>query len=199
MDDWVRQVIEALGLWGIALLMFLENLFPPIPSELVMPLAGFFAADGETSILGVIIAGTAGAVAGAIFWYAVARRLGERRLRHFAERHGRWITLSPDEIGRLQNWFRRHQAWAVPLGHLVPGLRTFVSIPAGLFHMGLPRFLLLTTLGAGVWTALLALAGYMLGRNFGEVERWLGPVSIAVIAGILIFYLYRIATFRKRQ
>lgn len=199
MDNWVAQVIEALGLAGVALLMFLENLFPPIPSEVVMPLAGFSATTGAVPIAGVIAAGTLGALAGALFWYAVARRLGEDRLTRFAERHGRWITLSPADLARIQHWFRRHQAWAVPLGHLVPGVRTFVSIPAGLFHMGLARFVLLTVAGAGAWTALLGLAGYFLGRRFGEVERWLGPVSTAIMAAILIWYVWRVATFGRRR
>lgn len=199
MDDWVGRMMETLGLAGVALLMFLENLFPPIPSEVIMPLAGFEAASGDFSIVAVIAAGTLGALAGALFWYAIARWLGEARLKGWAERHGRWITLSADDIGHVQDWFRRHQGWAVPLGHLVPGVRTFVSIPAGLFHMGLPRFIALTVLGAGAWTALLALAGYWLGRSFGEVDRYLGPVSTAIMVAILLWYLWRVATYRTRH
>lgn len=197
MTDWITRLIEQMGYLGIALLMFLENLFPPLPSEVIMPMAGFTAGKGELDIAGVLLAGTAGTLAGALFWYAVARKLGEERLRRWADRHGRWITLSPDDIERIDAWFGRHQHWAVPLGHLVPGIRTLISIPAGIFGMGLPRFVLLTLLGAGAWTSALGLAGYALGSRFEQVERYLGPASTAIMGAILLWYLYRVVTFGR--
>lgn len=199
MADWITRLIEQMGYLGIALLMFLENLFPPLPSEVIMPMAGFTAGKGELGIVGVLLAGTAGTLAGALFWYAVARRLGEERLRHWAERHGRWITLSPGDIERIDAWFGRHQHWAVPLGHLVPGIRTLISIPAGIFGMGLVRFVLLTLLGAGAWTSALGLAGYALGSRFEQVERYLGPASTAIMSAILLWYIYRVATFGRSR
>lgn len=108
MGDWIIGLIEQGGYAGVALLMFLENLFPPIPSELIMPLAGFAAANEEMHIAGVIAAGTAGTLTGALFWYGVARRLGDARLKRWAARHGRWLTLSPDEIDRADRWFCKH-------------------------------------------------------------------------------------------
>lgn len=196
MSDWILRLVEQLGLIGVALLMFLENLFPPIPSEVVMPLAGFVAGKGEFDIVLVIVAGTAGTAAGALFWYGVARRLGEARLRRWAGRHGRWITLAPDDIDRLSHWFERHRRWAIPLGHLVPGIRTLVSIPAGLFAMKLAPFVALTTIGAAVWITALALAGYALGSRYETVERYLGPASTAIVAAVGLVYLYRVVTFR---
>lgn len=196
MTDWITRLIEQMGYAGIALLMFLENLFPPLPSEVIMPMAGFTAGKGELNIVGVLLAGTAGTLAGALFWYAVARRLGEERLRRWAERHGRWITLSPEEIERLDQWFERHSRWAVPVGHLVPGIRTLISIPAGIFGMGVARFVLLTLLGAGAWTTALGLAGYALGGSYEQVDRYLGPASTAIMAAIFLWYVYRVATFR---
>lgn len=196
MTDWITRLIEQMGYAGIALLMFLENLFPPLPSEVIMPMAGFTAGKGELNIVGVLLAGTAGTLAGALFWYAVARRLGEERLRRWAERHGRWITLSPEEIERLDQWFERHSRWAVPVGHLVPGIRTLISIPAGIFGMGVARFVLLTLLGAGAWTTALGLAGYALGGSYEQVDRYLGPASTAIMAAIFLRYVYRVATFR---
>ena len=197
MTDWITRLIEQMGYFGIALLMFLENLFPPLPSEVIMPMAGFTASKGELSIVGVLLAGTAGTLTGALFWYAVARKLGEERLRRWADRHGRCIKLSPEDIEKLDNWFERHHRWAVPVGHLVPGIRTLISIPAGIFGMGLARFVLLTLLGAGAWTTALGLAGYALGGRYEQVDRYLGPASSALMGAILLWYLYRVATFRR--
>ncbi|WP_375421443.1 DedA family protein [uncultured Sphingomonas sp.] len=199
MTEWITRLIEQMGYVGIALLMFLENLFPPLPSEVIMPMAGFTAADGELSIVGVLIAGTLGTTAGALFWYGVARRLGEERLKRWANRHGRWITLSRQDIDRLDRWFEAHSRWAVPLGHLVPGIRTLISIPAGLFHMSLPRFVALTLGGAGAWTSALGLAGYALGSRYEQVERYLGPASTAIMAAIFLWYLYRVVRFRAND
>jgi membrane protein DedA with SNARE-associated domain len=195
MTERITGLIEDMGYLGIALLMFLENLFPPLPSEVIMPMAGFTASGGELSLAGVLIAGTAGTLSGALFWYGVARWLGEKRLKRWAGRHGRWITLSPKDIDALDQWFAAHSRWAVPVGHLVPGIRTLISIPAGIFGMGLPRFMLLTLAGAGAWTSALGLAGYALGSRYEEVERYLGPASTAIMAVILLWYLYRVATF----
>ena len=197
MTDWITRLMEQMGYLGIALLMFLENLFPPLPSEVIMPMAGFTAAGGELSIVGVLAAGTAGTLAGALFWYSVAKRLGEGRLKDWADRHGRWITLSRDDLDRIDRWFDKHSRWAVPLGHLVPGIRTLISIPAGIFGMGLARFVALTLLGAGVWTSALGLAGYALGSRYDQVERYLGPASTAIMAAILLWYVYRVVTFRR--
>ena len=197
MTDWITRLIEQMGYFRIALLMFLENLFPPLPSEVIMPMAGFTASKVELSIVGVLLAGTAGTLTGALFWYAVARKLGEERLRRWADRHGRWITLSPEDIEKLDNWFERHHRWAVPVGHLVPGIRTLISIPAGIFGMSLARFVLLTLLGAGAWTTALGLAGYALGSRYEQVHRYLGPASSALMGVILLWYLYRVATFRR--
>lgn len=198
MSEWITQLIEDMGYLGIALLMFLENVFPPLPSEVIMPMAGFTASEGTLSVVGVIAAGIAGTLAGACFWYGIARLLGDERLKRWASKHGRWITLSPDEIERLEGWFSRHSRWAVPLGHLVPGIRTLISIPAGIFEMAVGRFLLLTALGGGLWTAALAAAGYMLGRKFDQVDRYLGPASTAIMAAILVGYVYRVVTFKNR-
>lgn len=196
MTEWITDLIAQMGYFGIALLMFLENLFPPIPSEVIMPMAGFTAAGGELSLAGVLIAGTLGTLAGALFWYFVARRVTEARLRAWLERHGRWLTLEPGDVDRVQKRFRRNQRWAIPVGHLVPGIRTLISIPAGLFAIGLVRFVILTSAGGGIWTSALGLAGFALGRRFREVEVYVGPVSAGIIAALAVYYLYRVVTYR---
>lgn len=181
----------------IALLMFAENIFPPIPSELIMPLAGFSAASGELHLLGVIVAGTAGSLLGAAFWYLVGRWVSAERLRRLAAEHGRWLTISPEEVDQVDDWFDRHGGKAVLLGRLLPGIRTLISVPAGLTGMSVPRFLIYSTLGTVVWTAFLATAGYWLGEQYDRVASWVNPVGTAVIAAIVLTYLYRVATFRK--
>lgn len=183
--------------FGIALLMFLENLFPPLPSEVIMPMAGFTAASGSLNIIVVLAAGSLGTLTGALFWYGAAKRLGEERLKRWADHHGRWITLSPDDLEGVDRWFEKHSRWAVPLGHLVPGIRTLISIPAGIFGMALPRFVALTMLGAGAWTSALGLAGYALGSHYEQIERYLGPASTAIMGAIFLWYVYRVATFRR--
>lgn len=199
MTEWITNLVEQLGYLGIALLMFLENLFPPLPAEVIMPMAGFTAARGELHIIGVLLSGTAGTLAGALFWYGIARKLGEERLKRWADRHGRFITMSGDDIAKINHWFDRRAGWAVPLGHLVPGIRTLISIPAGIFRMGVPRFIFLTLLGAGAWTSALGLAGYALGSRYEDVERYVGPASTAIIAAIALWYIYRFVTFDRHQ
>lgn len=178
--------------------MFAENVFPPIPSELIMPLAGFSAAREELDIVLATLAGSAGSLLGALFWYGIGRWLGEHeRLKRFAEGHGRWLTLTPKEIDRARDWFERHGGKAVFLGRLVPAVRTFISVPAGVARMSLARVTLYSALGTVIWTALLAGAGFLLEDQYQRVAGWANPVSNAVVALLVIWYLYRVITFRK--
>ncbi|HEY9578646.1 MAG TPA: DedA family protein [Rhizorhapis sp.] len=197
MADWIARQMQEMGYIGIALLMFLENLFPPIPSEVIMPMAGMAVANGDLNMAGVIGAGTAGTLAGALFWYGLARRLGLERLTRWARVHGRWIALAEDDIEKLNRWFAAHCQWAVPLGHVIPGIRTFVSIPAGIFKMPLLRFILLTLIGAGSWTAALAIGGYALG-GFEQIDRYIGPATTVIISALLGWYIFRVVTFSKQ-
>lgn len=196
MTDWIFRLIEGGGYIGVAFLMFLETVFPPIPSEVIMPLAGVVASRGELSIIGVIVAGTAGAMAGNIVWYGVANWLGIERLRPLIVRFGRWLTVDWREVERAKLLFDKHGATVVFVGRMLPTVRSLVSIPAGLLHMPLMPFLVWSTLGSALWTAALALAGWVLGNAFGDIEKVLGPLSIAVIAAIVLFYVYRIFTWK---
>ncbi len=196
MFDQLIELLYRAGYVGIAVLMFLENLFPPIPSEVIMPSAGYSAGQGKLSLAGVIAAGTAGSVIGALFWYYVGKWIGADRLKQWAGRHGRWLTLKPRDVDKVDRWFDRHCGKAVFLGRLVPALRTLISVPAGVFRMSLPRFLLFTTLGTALWTALLAGAGYWLQNQYQAVAEYLNPISTVIVGGILVIYLYRVFTFR---
>jgi membrane protein DedA with SNARE-associated domain len=198
MADWITNLIERMGYLGIALLMFLENLFPPIPSELIMPLSGFTASRGNLNIFGVILAGTIGSVAGALFWYYVGRWVDDDRLKRWADRHGRWITMTSRDVEKADRWFDRHCHWAVLVGRLMPTVRTLISIPAGIFEMSLRRFLIFSTIGTLLWSAALAGTGYALGSQYETVSRYLGPVSTGIVVLIVAVYLYRVATFKPR-
>ncbi|HKZ74001.1 MAG TPA: DedA family protein [Steroidobacteraceae bacterium] len=186
------STIYSAGYAGLVFLMFLENVFPPIPSELIMPLAGFMATSGKLSLPGVVIAGTIGSVLGALPPYYLARRFGAERLERFADRHGRWLTLSRRDLVRARRWFDRHGAAAVFFCRLIPGLRSLISLPAGIDRMNVGAFLFWTTLGAALWTGILAGLGYVLGRNFKVVEQWLDPFSWVVLGTILVLYVWRV-------
>lgn len=196
MFDWVVGTVERAGAAGVFLLMLVENLFPPIPSELVMPLAGFVASRGQLGIASVVVAGTAGSLLGALFWYGVGRYVGRERLKRFAVRHGRWLTLGPDEVDRAGEWFARRGALALFLGRLVPGVRTLISVPAGISGMPVGRFLAYSVLGTALWTGGLAYAGFVLGQNYGQVAGVIEPVGTGVLVMAVAAYLYRVATFR---
>jgi membrane protein DedA with SNARE-associated domain len=189
MFGWITRVIGRLGYSGVALLTFLENVFPPLPSELVIPLSGFVAARGQLRVGLVIAAGTLGSLAGATAWYALGRHIGERRVRAWVARHGKWLTLSARDVDRAQLWFRRHGTAAVFFGRLMPGVRTFVSLPAGFSEMGIAPFLMYSGLGTFVWTAALAYAGVVLQSNFNLVGDYLNVATnllLAVLAVMLV-------------
>jgi membrane protein DedA with SNARE-associated domain len=198
MFDWIVGWVEGGGYVAIALLMLLENVFPPIPSELIMPLAGFSAAKGNLNIVGVVAAGTVGSLAGAFFWYWIGRAVGPERLKAFAGRHGRWLTLDPEEIDRARAVFDRHRAAALFFGRLIPTVRTLISVPAGVNRLPLGVFAFWSLLGTSLWTALLAGAGYLLQSQYERVSEWLNPVSNAVLAALVLWYLYRVIRFRAR-
>jgi membrane protein DedA with SNARE-associated domain len=197
-SDWITG-FEEMGSLGIAVLMFAENVFPPIPSELIMPLAGFSAARGELNLMIVIIAGSIGSLLGALLWYYIGRKIGAERLERWAAKHGRWLTLSPNEVEQSCAWFNRHGGKAVFIGRLIPAVRTLISVPAGIAGMPLGSFLLYSAAGTILWTALLATAGYLLESQYDKVAHWMNPISNVVIGLVVLGYLYRVVRFRQRQ
>lgn len=197
MFDWVVAVVVAGGLIGVAFLMFAENVLPPIPSEVVMPLAGFAAAQGHLSLPGVVAAGTAGALAGAVLWKVIGRLAPPERLAAWLDRHGRWLTLEGRHLTEAERFFASHGGVTVFVGRLLPGVRTFISVPAGIARMPWVPFLVWSALGTAIWTAALAAAGYLLAAEFHRVERWLDPLTGAVIAALILLYVYRLLTWRR--
>jgi membrane protein DedA with SNARE-associated domain len=186
------ELIESYGYAGIFLLMVLENLFPPIPSELIVPLAGFACAKGEMHPAAVLAATTAGSVVGALPWYYVGRAFGRRRTIALIKQAGFWLTLSLSEFRRAKRLFDRFGWLAVLFGRLVPAVRTLISVPAGLAPMPLGRFLLFTTTGSLLWNAVLVACGYVLEDRYAEVEHWVDPATKAVILAVIAIYLVRL-------
>ena len=186
MVEWITHTMTALGYWGIGLLMFLENLFPPIPSELIMPLAGFTVSKGQMNFQYAVLAGVLGAVLGAVPWYYAGKLVSEERLGAIADRYGKWLGISGADIDKANRWFYRHGNQAVLLGRLVPGIRTLISLPAGISQMRLAPFLVYSTIGTTIWTAFLTYAGYLLGAHYDRVDDYLAPVSKIVLGGLLV-------------
>jgi len=186
--DWVTDVIDRFGYVGVALLVFLENLFPPIPSEVVLPFAGFVASDDESipELIGMIIAATIGSVAGALLLYGLAAWIGRDRLTRFLVRYGKWLRLTPDDVERAERWFDRRAVVAVLVGRCVPLIRSVVSIPAGFRRMPIATFLLYTTIGSLIWNSTLIGAGYLLREQWEDVEAVLSWFQYVVIAAIVV-------------
>ena len=199
MEDWVVNVVRGMGPLGVALLMFLENVFPPLPSEVIMPLAGYLAARGEASFWAMSAAGVAGSLAGALFWYRVGRAVTHERLCAWVDRHGTWLAMRPDDVDGAAEWFARHGRWSVLFGRMVPLVRTLISVPAGFTRMPAAQFVVLSTIGTGVWTLGLAYAGLLLGNRFQQVERLIGPVSSAIVAFAVIVYFYRVFRIHRSK
>lgn len=196
MDDWIIRLVDQGGYWGVALLMFLETVFPPVPSEVIMTVAGVSASRGNMTFSGVVGAGTAGAMLGNYLWFWLAIKFGSDRLHRFADRYGRWLTLNWKEIERGQELFRKHGSIIVLIARMLPTLRSLISIPAGIFGMSHRRFLLFSTIGTAGWSAALAGAGYALGSQFEDVEKILGPLSTVVIALIVLGYFWRLIRWK---
>lgn len=197
MFDWIVSIIESGGYAGVFFLMFLENVFPPIPSEVIIPLSGFIAASGHLNGWGVLLAAALGSLLGAIFWYGIGRWFGIDRLKYFSRRYGRILTLSEEDIDKASLWFQRRGKSAILIGRVIPTVRSLISVPAGITRMPVAPFVLYSTVGTVVWTGALLLSGYLLQSQYAKVESFVNPVSNAVVAAIVGYYLYRVITFKK--
>lgn len=199
MTDWIIQTISQWGYLGIFLVMLAESIFPPIPSELIIPFAGFAAANGTLNFFGVIAAATIGAVVGMLPWYFAGRIFGLERVRFLSDRFGRWLTLNAEEIDTAIGVFQRFGSVIVLFGRLMPIIRTLISVPAGLAKMPLPVFLLASTTGALIWNIVLTSAGYLLHEHYELVEVVLDPLTYVVLAAVVLLYIYRVVTWKPSR
>lgn len=191
---WAVDAMEVLGAAGAGLMVAAENLFPPLPSELILPLSGFAAARGDFSLVAALVWTTAGSLAGALVLYLAGRRLGSRRTRTLLSR---LPLVGGDDVMRAEQWFARHGDKAVFFGRMVPLVRSFVSLPAGTARMPPVRFVLFTTAGSALWNGAFVLAGYELGREWDRVDRY-ATVGQALVLAALAFVVLRFALRRLR-
>ncbi len=176
------DVLNSLGYLGIFLLIFLF----PVPQEIVLPLAGFMAAQGKLNLVYVVMAGVAGSIVGALPWYYAGRYIGEERLKAWTERHGRWIKLSTADVQKAKNWFDKYGSKAVLFSQLIPGFRTLIALPAGISKMNSVLFLLYLTISAIAGQGMLASAGYSLGNHYRLVNQYIGSLSHVVTSFLVV-------------
>ncbi len=211
--NWVQDVINQFGYFGVALLVVIENVFPPIPSEIVLPFAGFVAQQGasavnaaadaaqsDTTVVGMMIAATVGSVVGALILYFVSAAIGPERLRAFVERFGKWFGVKSTDLVRAEAWFDRRSTAAVLVGRCVPLIRSIVSIPAGFRRMKLTSFVVLTAIGSAVWNIALIGAGAVLGDQWERVGEYVGIFQWLVIGAILVLLVrFVVSRVKNRQ
>ena len=196
MSEWILGLIEQSGYLGVGFLMFLETVFPPIPSEVIMSLTGIAAARGQLNLTFAIAAGTAGAMLGNILWYLAARALGHDRLKPFVKRHGKWLTVNWRDVQNAHRWFDRYGVWIVLVGRVMPTIRSLISVPAGLLDMRFRNFVIASTVGTAIWTALLAVAGFQLRENYTDIDQWIEPLSNIVLLLLVGGYAWRLLTHK---
>jgi membrane protein DedA with SNARE-associated domain len=189
MSEIIINIVNSLGYIGIGLLMFAENLFPPIPSELIMPLVGFSISQGNMSFVPAIACGVIGTVLGAFPWYYIGRVFDEAKLEKLADRYGKYIFVSGKDISKSNQWFEKYGNTAVLLGRLVPGVRTLISLPAGINNMKMSSFLIYSTIGTFLWVTFLTVIGYVLGDNYTLAEKYIAPVSKIALLSIAFFFI----------
>jgi membrane protein DedA with SNARE-associated domain len=199
MHGFIIDTIAHGGYIGILLLMALENIIPPIPSELVMGLGGVLVAQGHMHFWPLLVFGTIGSTAGIYFWFWISDRFGYKRLKPAVNRWGRWLTLEWRDIERAKLFLRRHGQWVVLAARCSPCFRTIISVPAGLVHMKLWRFLVFTLAGTALWNLLLIAGGKWLAGAFNESLVVIDWMVVVMAAGGVAYYLWRLATWRPRR
>lgn len=198
MTEFILNLIARGGYLGIFLLMALENVIPPIPSEVIMGLGGMAVARGQMTLVPLVLIATVGTTAGNYFWYWLGHRVGYQRFRPFIERHGRWLTLDWEAVEQLHRFFLRRGEWVIFFMRFMPFGRTVISLPAGMVRMPLWKFFLWTFAGSAIWNTLLAMAGVWFGNRFERLHDYVGPVVIATTVVMIGAYLYRVVTWRPR-
>lgn len=186
MSNWARDVMDTLGYIGLALLVAVENVFPPIPSEIILPLAGFNSSTGEMNVFLAILWATIGSVVGALILYYVGYFFGEERVRYIVRKWGKWLGFKESDVDKADDWFDRYGGMAVMFCRVIPIVRSIISIPAGLRKMPMLTFALFTTIGSLTWNTILIFAGYLLGDNWDHVEEYVGILQYAVLLLVLV-------------
>jgi membrane protein DedA with SNARE-associated domain len=194
LTNWAKDFVESAGYFGVFLMIVLENVFPPIPSEAILPLAGFLAGEGRFWLPAVILAATLGAVVGALILYYVAYAIGDARVRWLINRYGKWFAVAESDLDKANAWFDRYGGIAVFICRMVPIIRSLVSLPAGLRRMNLTSFIIYTAIGSGIWNSILIIAGWWLGDNWEDVSTvvdYLEYPMYVVILGAIVWFIWK--------
>lgn len=198
---WVEQIISTMGYVGLYMVMFLENVFPPIPSEVVLPLAGSLTLTGRFSILWITIIGMLGSLTGAFLFYGLGKWLGESRVRTIIEKYGRYALLSTNDLDKSLEWFDKYDEWVIFFSRMVPIVRSLISIPAGIATMNITKFSFFTILGTALWSFLLAMGGRLLGEQWPLIAEFINTyqniVLIVAAAAVLFFFGSRLLKKKK--
>ena len=192
--DQVTSFMEAYGYLGVALVVALENLFPPIPSEIVLPFAGFMTVESQLTVWGMILASTLGSLLGALLLYGLGAWVGRERMYAFITRYGKYLRTYPKDLEAAERWFTRYGGWTIFFCRMIPLIRSLISIPAGLEKMPLFRFVLFTVAGTLIWNSLLISAGAALGVAWPTVSRWASTydnVLLGILGILAIYGIYR--------
>lgn len=199
MSEWIVQTITDFGYLGITLLMLLEAVFPPIPSELIIPFAGFAAGEGRLDFASVVVAATAGSMLGMIPWYLAGRLFGLERVRWLADKFGRWFAFNADEIDFAARIFARWGRPIVLAGRLFPIIRTLISVPAGLAKMHAVSFALYSMIGMLIWNTVLVTAGFLLHEHYHLVEAFIDPLTYVILIAVIGIYVFRVVTWKPSR
>ncbi|ENX39345.1 DedA family protein [Acinetobacter sp. NIPH 2100] len=187
LEEWVLSAMEKLGYLGIALLMFLDNVFPPIPSEIIMPSAGYTASKGELTLIGVIIAGSVGSILAAMLLYWVGRKVPQQRLFNFIERYGKYLRIQVADLEKALTWFNKHGHRIVFFGRMIPAVRSLISIPAGMSRMPFAKFMFYSIAGTVIWTSFLAYLGFHFSENQALMSAIMQRISYLILAIVILY------------
>ncbi|XXL53303.1 DedA family protein [Mammaliicoccus lentus] len=199
MESWITSVMEQFGYFGIALLILVENVFPPIPSEVILTFGGFMTTKSELSIFGVVVASTIGSVGGAVILYWIGRILNVERLERIIEKWGKYLRLTKEDVRKADAWFDKYGPWTVFFCRFIPLIRSLISIPAGMSGMNQWLFLVLTTLGTLIWNLVLVLVGAKVGNNWHQIVNYMDVYSNIMYAVIAVSAVIFIIWFIKRK
>lgn len=199
MFNWVTSLIDSVGYGGVFAGMFLENIFPPLPSELVMIFSGATAANTDLNIFLVIIVGALGSTVGLLPWYYLARSMGEEKIVHFVRRYGRWLAITPKDLRKAHHYFERYKEKLLFTGRFMPAVRTLVAIPAGILKVRVHTVLIFGFLGTLIWDAILACIGFFIGNNAEPIVHIIDIVTYVIFGALILWYVYRVITFHKKS
>lgn len=190
LEQWVLSIMEKLGYLGIAFLMFLDNVFPPIPSEIIMPSAGYTASKGELTLIGVIMAGSAGSILAAMLLYWVGRKVPQQRLFKLTERYGKYLRIQVSDLEKALDWFNKHGHRIIFFGRMIPAVRSLISIPAGMSKMPFAKFMFYSIAGTLIWTSFLAYLGFHFSQNQALMSLIMQRISTIILAIVILYLLW---------